>query len=390
MKYALSIDWLQFWCKAETPFREIVNRHDTGTGLFASLPYTYEKAAYGTRQFRELWKVNLAGEELAEVQSSPCSSIFDADIVCIKFANRVLYMPNVWTIIEDTLRDLHFVVQNITRCDLCADFVRFHNNYEPILFITDFLAGKNRRVGRGDGGAYFRHGSFMKDGISRSFTNYNGLSFGSHTSHARVYLYNKSHELRCVKDKPYIRDMWKKAGILEAVTDPLTGRAKETDVWRLEVSIKSEGMRFKDAITGKRLQIDKRCLSRTEPILTEDGIVREPSLDTIFFTFIDKLFCFIPNRPGITNVTREKERNKIILFDDAPCMERAIIREKSCSNRAEKILLHALWVTADKYRGLEMADHNYTRQLAYDIAQSTDLLSWLDSNKTGWKCLTKK
>lgn len=390
MRYCISIDWLQFWCKAETPFANIANRADTEKGLFARLPYLYEKAPYGTRQFRELWHVSLRGEELCEIQVSPCSSIFDADIVCIKFANRLLYQPNLWTIVDDTLRDFRFTIQNVTRCDICADFVRFHNDLEPVMFITHFLEGKTRRVGRGDGGAYFRHGSFMKDGYSQAFTNYNGLSFGSHTSNARVYLYNKSHELRCVKDKPYIRDMWRKAGLIETKQTPNDPHPKTCDVWRLEVSIKSEGMHFKDTITGKRVQITKSNLSKQEPELTEDGVVISPSISTLFFTFIDKLFCFIPNRKGITNVTREKERNRIQLFDGEPCMERAIIREKSCSNRAEKILLHALWITADRYRGLEMADHNYTRQLAYDIAQSTDLLSWLDNNKTGWKCSTKK
>lgn len=375
MKYVISIDWLQLWCSIPGGFHPIGKEIEENT-IFSPLSYGYHKENHGTRQFRELWTISYKGAELANLQAVPCSGIFKSDVICVKFANRVLYQQDCWYLIDKFLLDHNCKVENITRCDLCADFTTFAGGREPIKLIHDFLSSKIRHVGRGIGAAYFHHGSKIVQGFSTSFVNYSGLSFGSHESDTRVYLYNKSLELRSVKDKPYIRDLWEQAGILEK--KPAGGYK---DVWRLEVSIKSKGMHFVNKNTKERVDITMDSLRVKEDVnwFAESGCY---DLQTIYLSFVRQLFAFIRNHDAITNVTREL---RIQLFDTNCTLVRACLREISCSSRAEKILLHSLWDIADKYRGPQLyANAANTRKIAHEIAQHTDLGEWLNEKIPTW------
>lgn len=386
MKSVLSIDWLQFWCVCACDFRTFTELEHTGEeDIFARVPFEYKLEDHGTRQFKELWSIYRNGDLFAQVQAVPNSTkLFDPLTVSVKFANRLLYTPNLWDDVERFLSEHRLTVNNIERCDICCDFTAFADGRDPVQFITQFLSGEIRHVGQGRGCAYFNHGAHMVDGISVPFINYNGLSFGSHSSDVRVYLYNKSLELREEKDKPYIRDTWRKVGLIEVIGENKHGLPIYKDVWRLEVSIKSKGMKFVDKSTGEKVTICKDYLKTMHHPLNTDA-VRVPDLNCIYFSFVRKLFCFIPNRPGITNITREKEKNAIQLFDECPILDRAIIREKSCSNRAEKILIHSLWNVYDKYRGLEDITSDRARSFAHNIARAVDLDDWLKLSQSKWE-----
>lgn len=383
MKYAITIDWLSLWCKAETgQFQQVQTAE---TDLLHPINYGYKKEDHGTRQFRELWTISVEGGELCEVQAVPCSGILAADCVMVKFSNRLLYTPLLWYFVDAFVRDHHLTIKNVSRCDICADFLTFAHEYDPVQFITDFLSSKIRRVGRGtSGGAYFQHGAYKekKTGFSHSFTNYNGLSFGSHSSAARVYLYNKTLELEQVKNKPYIRDFWRVNGLVEFETDPKTGKTKQRPVWRLEVSIKSKATEFKNKTTGDKVEINTGILrAETLPnILVESGHL---SLTSVYFAFVRQLFKFIVNRDGITNVSREKP---IELFEGKPLVQRATLREKSCSTRSDKILIHSLWNAAEVYRGLgDECNTSNARRFCYSVANSTDLTEWLKEKAPSWE-----
>lgn len=383
MKYAISIDWLALFCKAETGKFEQVSVESAD--IFHPINYGYKKEDHGTRQYKELWTVSVEGGELCEVQAVPCSGILAADSVIVKFANRLLYTPLLWYFVDAFLRDHHLTICNISRCDICADFLSFAHEYDPVQFITDFLSAKIRRVGRGtSGGAYFQHGAYKETGTgySISYTNYNGLSFGSHSSAARVYLYNKTLELEQVKNKPYIRDFWRHNGLVEFIQDPKTGKEKQRPVWRLEVSIKSKANKFVNKAKGHKVEITTDILrAETLPdILIENG---HYSLTSIYFAFVRQLFKFIKNRQGITNVSRE---TPIELFEGDAQVVRGTIREKSCSTRSDKILIHSLWNAAQLYRELgDDCNTNNARRFCHAIANSTDLQEWLKEKSPTWE-----
>lgn len=396
MVYTISIDWLALHCHymplvvpagnvdycleenmpdIDIPYSDDDSGlnwvpFDTATGDDRSLfecgfVFRYKHADYGTRQFSSLYLVSTPNDEggwddFAEVQSRPHSGILNRNSVIVRFVNRVLYMPDFWDRVNAFLTQNSFVFKGISRIDICADFNQFKTMTATQL-IEGFAAKKFRHIGQGVGALYFNHG-IMLDKVTRTReygVQYTGLSFGSHGSDYRTYLYNKSFELLTQGDKPWIRDRWNAVGL-----DPL-------HVWRLEVSIKSAACKFKDKITGAIVNVD------TTSVADDD------QLSKIYHSFVRKKFAFIVNRRKITNISREP---RIELFDLHPIYDHRSIRNKSAGNRFEKMFLRALYQLNDLYRGGDVRDDALTAQaLAYDIAESTDLGGWLASKINEWE-----
>lgn len=351
MIYVLSIDWLSIFCvyAGEGNYWEPVQCSG----------FDYKKEDFGTRSFSTFHRVRIANseggwDEFAEVQSSPYSAILPPFAIIIRFVNRVLYMPDFWSVAMRFLDANHIQVRGISRIDICADFNQFAT-IDPRALIEGFAAKKYRHIGRGVGSMNFDHGVRNGDyGV-----NYTGLTFGKHSSDAHVYLYNKSFELATQGDKPWIKERWKRVGL------------DVRNVWRLEVSIKASGLKFKDKATGETIQID-------QTIVDDDT-----SLDKIYQTFVRKLFSFIVNRKDIKNVTREP---RLKLFEDAPAYDRGSICNLSPGNRMERILIRQLWQMSDVYRGGYIFGAKDTaREFAYKIANATGLYNWLEEKQTEWE-----
>lgn len=351
MIYTLSIDWLSLFCiySGET---------DTWNPAIGG-PFDYKTETFGTRSFSRFTRVRIANEEggwddFAEIQSEPYSSILPPWAMIIRFTNRTLYLPNFWELADDFLTRNLIGVQGISRIDICADFNQFAA-ISPQALIEGFAAKTLRHIGRGVGALYFNHQVINKQyGV-----NYTGLSFGTHSSDAHVYLYNKSFELLTQGDKPWIRDTWKNVGL------------DVRNVWRLEVSIKRSGLKFRDKKSGSNVHIDV------------DKIYEPTSLAKIYHTFVKKLFAFIVNKKDISNITREP---RIMLFEDEPAYDRGVIRNLSAGNRMEKILIRSLHQLADRYRGtfIARADEQ-AKDLARLLANATDLRDWYYNEQDQWE-----
>ena len=349
MIYVLSIDWLSVF------------------GIFAGegnewqpvecSEFTYKRESFGTRCFSRFDRVritNSAGgwDEFAEVQSVPYSSILPPYAIIVRFVNRVLYMPDFWEVVNRFLSLNQIEVRGISRIDICADFNQFAT-LDPKALIEGFAAKKYRHIGRGVGSLGFNHGVHNGDyGV-----NYTGLTFGTHASDAHCYLYDKSFELLTQGDKPWIKERWKRVGL------------DIRNVWRLEVSIKSSGLKFKDKQANEVIEIGAPMVSDLD------------TLDKIYHTFIKKLFSFVVNRKGIKNITREP---RIVLFDDKPAYDRGSISNLSAGNRMERILVRSLWQAADKYRGMWSARED-AQNLATSLALSTGLYDWMQEKQTEWE-----
>lgn len=379
MKYAISIDWLSLYCHYEPDdtnglnamqvqadragsFWAPVEKRDGG--IFGAYPFKYKLQDFGTRQFAKFHTVSMPNEEggfddFCEVQSQPYSNILKQNSIIVRFVNRVLYRRDFWELAERFLSDNHFTPKGITRIDICADFNQF-DCIAPLDLIKGFAAEKYRHIGRGVGALYFNHQVIQK----RYGVNYTGLSFGTHASDAHIYLYNKSFELLTQKDKPYIRDLWNSIGL------------DVREVWRLEVSIKSKGTKFKDKSTGEEITIDR------------DRVGDSSELSRIYHTFVAKMFAFIVNREDIKNITREP---RLKLFDGAPCYDRGVIRNLSCGDRMDRMVIKALWQLGDRYRGATCFDFRENAQaFALDIAESCDLGIWMGKKIKMWEKPTHK
>lgn len=378
MLHCISIDWLSLYCRVlpepirpggpaalrepgESPFyipARFIHAPEYDGTLRVSTAYEYKTAEHGTRQFKHLDTVSVLNEEIAQVQYEPCSSILKPDSVIVKFNNRLLYRHDLWEVVDNFLRDHRLEVQSISRVDVCADFNEF-DHYKPIDLIADFLKSKLRHKGHGIGAAYFNHFSKVKNGISLAHLEYSGLAFGSRESDARAYLYNKSLELKTQTDKPYIRQFWREAGLNLA-----------KDVWRLEISIKAKGTSFRDKKSKAEIHYNTAKLKAPN------------DLCLLFYTYQRKLFSFVYNRPGITNISREPI---IPLFSGTPHYEHRLLQNISNSNRTERVLIKQLWQIAYKYRGCDIIEvDDICKTLATDLADSTGLRVWLDKKKSGW------
>lgn len=351
MIYVLSIDWLSVFCIYAGTGNTWVPTDGDG--------FSFKKEDFGTRCFSSFHRVRIANDEggwdeFAEVQSVPYSSILPPYAIIIRFVNRVLYMPDFWTLAQRFLTVNQIEVRGISRIDLCADLNQFAT-LDPKALIEGFAAKKYRHIGRGVGSLAFNHGVIRGDyGV-----NYTGLTFGTHSSDAHVYLYNKSFELLTQGDKPWIRERWSRCGL------------NVREVWRLEVSIKSGGLKFKDKKSGQIVEIN------------ESYIYDSLALDKVYHTFVAKLFSFVVNRQGIKNITREP---RIKLFDDRPTFDRGSIENTSPGNRMERILIRQLWQMSDVYRGARIfGAQDKARAFATDIAAATGLYQWLEEKQNEWE-----
>ena len=366
MIYTLSIDWLSIYCL----YDEVECKGDwkptneDGT-LFGAYPWKYRLMDYGTRQFAQLYKVTKPNEEgghdeFAEIQLHPyAANILKRNAVIVRFVNRSLYLPDFWTLAERFLADNHFRFQSITRIDICADFNDFAT-LSPTALIDGFAAKLFRHVGRGVGALYFNHGVSTEKwtGKKRYGVNFTGMSFGTHASDARVYLYNKSFELLTQGDKPWIRDIWTAAGL-----DVL-------NVWRLEISLKAKACKFKDKSTGEQVTIDT------------DNAQDVSELDKIYHTFVRRLFAFVHNHEDIKNISREP---RIQLFDGRPAYDRGVIRNVTAGTRFDRMFIKALWQLGDLYRGASNVNSaDLAQSFAVNIAESCDLAEWMSRKVNEW------
>lgn len=352
MIYVLSIDWLSVFCIYADMDGDEWTPVETDE-------FSYKKEDFGTRCFSRFHRARIKNaeggwDEFAEIQSVPYSSILPPYAIIVRFVNRVLYMPDFWDVATHFLTLNQIEIRGISRIDLCADFNQFAT-MDPKALIEGFAAKKLRHIGRGVGALNFDHGVDRGDYGVR----YTGLTFGTHSSDAHVYLYNKSFELMTQGDKPWIRERWRRVGL------------DVSRVWRLEVSIKSSGLKFKDRKTKETIEIGA-------PMISDYA-----SLDKVYHTYIKKLFSFIKNRDGIKNISRVP---RIVLFNDRPAYDRGSISNLSPGNRMERVLIKQLWQMGDTYRGAYIFGAKLTaRNFAERIASSTGLYDWLLEKQNQWE-----
>lgn len=356
MVYVLSIDWLSLFC---------IYAGDGDTWKPTADPrYSYKREDFGTRCFSVFHRVRIANDEggwdeFAEVQSVPYSSILPPYAIIVRFVNRFLYASNFWELVSDFFNLNHIEIRGISRIDICADMNDFAT-MSPLALVEGFAAKEYRHIGRGVGSLAFNHGVRNGDyGVQ-----YTGLTFGTHSSDAHCYLYNKSFELLTQGDKPWIRERWRRVGL------------DERCVWRLEVSIKSAGLKFKDKSSGNNVEVSPDMIS------IEDG------LDKVYHTFVKKLFSFIKNRQGIKNVTREP---RLVLFVDKPCFDRGALNNHSVGDRMTRIMIKSLWQMSDRYRGgFIYQARQSSRDFAERIAASCGLYGWLEEHSPEWEDIVHK
>ena len=227
-----SIDWLQIFCSVpkacppdwESRFSSQADEHGNHR------EYKIIPSAHFIKGYHWQREIMYRNYTIATIACQPVDERHREDGGAIKLANPVLYVADWHFILSDVLNVLGWTPLNITRVDLCCDFNFFLGGLAPQTFLRKYVTK--------DKASYLRKGSnkaavyLIKD---MRCTIFDSIRWGSRQSGVSVYMYNKSKELREVKDKPWIREAWKKAEL-----------SSTKDVWRVEISISSQGLGLKN------------------------------------------------------------------------------------------------------------------------------------------------
>ena len=238
----INIDWLEVY--VHEPNDQVTRDAE----YFRSLGFDVTERAYGTRQYNQMFTLNdTMGEGWIEVRRDPKGlktesgfSVLDEGSAHIRFCNRTCYASNSAQIMIDFLWQHKYILSRISRLDICLDFEKFDSKDDPQKFLDRYLKGVYSKVNQGNISA---HGKDQWDGRF-----WNSLSWGAEKSMITTKFYNKTMELKQKRDKPYIRQAWAAAGLVD---DMITlqrrkqdGTIYNPDIWRLEFSIRSSVKRW--------------------------------------------------------------------------------------------------------------------------------------------------
>lgn len=312
-RYCIAVDWLEVCCYGG----------DLEPSFFSwgGMHFSVEQEDRETPLFRSFFEVKRNGLVWAQIRQNPKSGVMKKGLTIIKLSNRVLYHEKYVPFLMHMIKALGLYYKGLTRLDIAYDCNEFYCGRKPSRFVHQFVT---KRVNE-KGGMYVpRMKEFdfhlKKDIHTNGMINY--LAIGAKGSKKRGYIYDKTLELQEVKDKPWIREMWERNGL---VSD------KKTHVWRSEISIKAQGTDLLNLDTGQLFALHPNYLATYE------------NIKKIFHFYAAKVFDFRYNN-GEKN---RRDFAPLCLFDtsvDCTCMPKRVNvcadsgrSEKACKNKLEKL-----------------------------------------------------
>lgn len=306
--YMISIDWLQAYCIGGV----------VPAGVYSSVGFghfTVELQEGGTANFSRRSLVYWNDVEVATLLQCPKMSALDRLLTEIKLHNRVLYTSQPARILMDLIDSLGVTYKGIARLDLACDCNTLYGGRSVESLISSFVHLQPREIGhitRRGSARYTLHGNNHRLASVR----HESIKFGSPSADVVPYIYNKSIELLEVKDKPWIREAWKSAGLVHIVdkeglqqlskkelelriSDAGVSQFIRSGVWRFEISIKAHGKDLLNLETGELFR------------LGFDEISTAQKIEALFALYAAKYFDFRECVKG----ERIRDYSPIKLFD---------------------------------------------------------------------------
>ena len=282
----VNLDWLECYVLEDY----IGYPHDAE--YFRAQGFRVSEREYGTPVYKEMFTVFSFEDDqpLIEVRRSPKSAIgkqvngvLDPMAAHVRLTNRSCYLPNAAAIMQRFLEQYGFHFQRISRVDICLDFELFDYGDKPATFIDRYFRGKYAKINQANIRA---NGRDMWDGRL-----WNSVAWANPKSMIGTKFYNKTMELEQRADKPYIRQAWRAAGLvdddLRLIKFERDGSERKVDVWRVEFSIKSSTRKWfvMEDCSGRKTQL------RSKPNTLDMYQSRQTMLD-LFFSLADHYFHF--------------------------------------------------------------------------------------------------
>lgn len=340
MKYAINVDWLQVFCSD-------LNTGELHKLYYGKSSYDFVRLPHSSRQFAELWDVfDCDGEKYAVIQRAPFSSIISKDGAIVQLCNRELY-KTFWA--SDFLMFLSqhkFRFKSISRIDICFDSNVLHSGLKHSTLIKKLLLGEILKNNQ----AKVRENWGVSANTARPME-CNSISFGSTGSAVSTKIYNKSLEMREVKHKPYIVECWQYNGL-----------DSEQDVWRIEISIKSDANRLIRLGEGVPFRITPHTLDM------------QKSVEELFFAYAAKYLQFKKNN-GTKNKTRMKD---VQLFPNVReiTIRPVRITNEHDSSRSDRIFLKKLHSLFTNMRNIDNRTEAAIWEVSNAFVLSRQLAAW--------------
>lgn len=350
-KYAISLDWMQYYC--ERSMNEIPATFVTTRGK-----YEVEKMSYSTNLWLDVYIIKHREREFATLCMNPRNSGMPERGCTLKLANRVLYSHEWLTESKLIMAELGLRYKGITRVDVAYDCNVLAGGRSVPQFLMQYFSHAPYCEGH-----IIRSGS-RKVTINATRSNkgsveISAMRWGSKGSDVGAYCYNKSLELREVKDKPWIRETWEKAGLIDAFNEEEWAKLSEKEkqrkieqgdvqgyiekpVWRFEISIKAHGKDLLNIDTGELFKLD---ISYFE---------QQNAVENLFYTYAAKVFDFRMS----TGQTTIRNYPPLKIFEMSKEVTERPVRVSLLADtgRTEKMIINRLEALQSTYSDVSSVD----------------------------------
>lgn len=350
-RYAISLDWMQYFCERST--KEMPKEFMTTRGA-----YVMEKMEYGTPLWADVYVIKHRNREFATLCMTPRTSGMPERGCTMKLANRVLYSHEWLSESKSIMAVLGLQYKGITRVDVCYDCNRLADGRSVPAFLMQYFSH-----------APYCEGHIIRSGSRKVTINacrsnagaveISAMRWGSKGSDIGAYCYNKSLELREVKDKPWIRETWEKAGLVDtfndeewaklsdrdkkrAIENGNTGSYVKNSVWRFEISIKAHGKDLLNLETGELFKLDINYFEQ------------QNAIENLFYTYAAKVMDFRMS----TGQTTIRNYPPLKIFEISREVTERPVRVSMLADtgRTEKMIVNRLEALQATYGDLSSAD----------------------------------
>lgn len=340
--HLVSIDWLSIYCdcSAMAPCSE----------------YIFDKEPYGTSVYADMYTIYLYGEEIAVLTCNPRSGALKKGTGVLKILNPILYQQGLAEITYDLLSSCNIVPINISRLDLCADFNNFESYKDMQNFFQDFLNIRLWKIGAAkykvcaNKAVEFDCDYFKMIGLQSSRHAYQYLRFGSKVSKVSAYLYNKTQEFRDVKRKNYIAEAWAANDIDE-----------KKEVWRLEFSLKGDGIKF--------LNTETKMWQAKNLEMVFDPIQRTQLYNALYLKYWDF-------RVNDGQQRKDRMKHARLLPIESSILKPVVITGSDVTDREDKRMISAIERTYDEVRLKRQTRNEAIERSINELVEFTHLRKW--------------
>lgn len=228
MTRCVNIDWLEVFAVEPQGI-------ELDAEYFRAHGWKVEERGYGTRMYAEMFTLFSQGVPFIEIRRKPLSSrenggIFETGACHIRLSNRTCYCDEPINVIRTFILELGYTFKGISRIDICMDFEKFDDGDDPRDFIQRYMRGSYSKINQTVAKARW------EDTWSERFITW--ISWGKPSSMVSTKMYLKTRELKNVGDKPWIRQAWQAAGLIEDMN------IVDKDIWRVEFSVKGSSAKW--------------------------------------------------------------------------------------------------------------------------------------------------